>query len=237
MERLEFFPLGDAGIVLKLGDVIDEQTRQKVMAISAYLEQQPLPGMSEYVPGYTTVTIYYDPLAWRDPLGQELAYDRFQAALENQLRQLSFSAASEQRVVDIPVCYGGQYGPDLQEVSEYHGLTQEEVIQIHSGQAYIVHMIGFAPAFPYLGGLDKRIATPRRSTPRTAIAPGSVGIGGAQTGVYPLESPGGWQIIGRTPERLFRPEEHPPSLLRAGDRVRFVPISAAEYEQRKQVGR
>lgn len=237
MEHVDFSPLGDSGIVIKLGDAIDQATQQKVMAIADYLEEHPLPGMVEYVPGYTTVTVYYDPVAWYDPRAADKSYERFKALLAGKLLHIRPDEQTPPRLVEIPVCYGGDFGPDLPDVAAYHGITPEEVIRIHSEQEYLVHMIGFAPGFPYLGGLDKRIATPRRQSPRTAIAPGSVGIGGEQTGVYPIESPGGWHIIGRTPERLFRPEEQPPSLLRAGDRVRFCPISQEEFEKRGRTAR
>lgn len=236
MEQVAFFPLGDSGIVIKLGDAIDQATQQKVKALADYFEEHPLPGMVEYVPGYTSVTVYYDPVAWYDPRAADMPYERFKALLAGQLVHIRADEQTKPRLVEIPVCYGGAFGPDLLDVAGYHGITPDELIRIHSGQEYLVHMIGFAPGFPYLGGLDKRIATPRRQSPRTAIAPGSVGIGGEQTGVYPIESPGGWQIIGRTPERLFRPEEQPPSLLRAGDRVRFCPISEEQYGKWGQIG-
>ncbi|MGN7471203.1 5-oxoprolinase subunit PxpB [Brevibacillus sp. SAFN-007a] len=236
MEQIEFFPLGDSGIVVKLGDTIDQTTQQNVQALADHLEQHPLPGMVEFVPGYTSVTVYYDPVSWYDPREADSPYDRFKARLARQLVSIRAEEQSAPRLIEIPVCYGGVFGPDLPDVAAYHGMTPDEVIRIHSGQEYLVHMIGFAPGFPYLGGLDKRLATPRRQSPRTAIAPGSVGIGGEQTGVYPIESPGGWHIIGRTPERLFRPEEQPPSLLRAGDRVRFCPIAEEAYEQRGRMG-
>jgi inhibitor of KinA len=131
--------------------------------------------------------------------------------------------------VDIPVCYGGDFGPDLDAVSSHTGLSTEEVVAIHGEPDYLVYMIGFAPGFPYLGGMSERLASPRRESPRAKIPPGSVGIAGSQTGVYPIETPGGWQLIGRTPLRLFRPERDEPSLLRTGDRVRFQAIDRAEY--------
>lgn len=143
-------------------------------------------------------------------------------------RQVEPSAAD--RIVHIPLCYGGEYGPDLSGLAFYHGLSEAEVIDLHTSRDYPVYMIGFAPGFPYLGGLDERLATPRRSVPRIQIPAGSVAIGGAQTGIYPLMTPGGWHVIGRTPLALFRPDADPPSLLQAGDIVRFVPIAPDEYE-------
>jgi inhibitor of KinA len=130
----------------------------------------------------------------------------------------------------VPVCYGGEFGPDLEFVAKHNGLTEQEVIQIHSSGEYLVYMIGFAPGFPYLGGMSEKIAAPRRTSPRLKIPIGTVGIAGLQTGVYPIETPGGWQLIGRSPEQLFRPHANPPSLLQAGNLVRFQPISRDEYD-------
>jgi inhibitor of KinA len=139
--------------------------------------------------------------------------------------------------VEIPVLYGGEYGPDLEYVASFHKISAEEVIQIHTESECLVYMIGFAPGFPFMGGMDERIATPRRESPRTAIVPGSVGIAGKQTGIYSLETPGGWQIIGRTPLELFRPDLNPPTLLKAGDRIKFFPISPEEFNTFKEGSR
>src|SRR5699024_4926794 len=136
------------------------------------------------------------------------------------------------RMVEIPVLYGGDYGPDLDLVAHRNQLSTEEVIRIHSERDYLVYMIGFAPGFPYVGGMDERIEAPRKENPRQSIPAGSVGIAGKQTGIYPFESPGGWQIIGRTPAQLFLPESNPPTLIQPGDRLRFVPIDEAEYVKR-----
>jgi inhibitor of KinA len=133
------------------------------------------------------------------------------------------------REVDLPVCYGGEFGPDLEELARFHGLTNQQLIDLHTEPAYSVYMLGFAPGFPYLAGLHRQLHTPRRSSPRAQVPAGSVGIGGAQTGVYPLATPGGWNIIGRTPLALFRPDDDVPSLLRPGDRLRFRPVGAAEF--------
>lgn len=140
-------------------------------------------------------------------------------------------------MTEIPVCYGGELGPDLPEVAAAHGLSEEEVVEIHASADYLVYMLGFAPGFAYLGGLPKRIATPRRRTPRLSIPAGTVGIAGDQTGVYPIATPGGWQLIGRTPDPLFLPDAMPPALLRAGDIVRFRPISRAEFDRREAARR
>ena len=140
------------------------------------------------------------------------------------------TAAVHQRVVRIPVLYGGEFGPDLDFVAKHNGLTKDEVIAIHTSGDYTVHMIGFAPGFPFIGGMSERIAAPRRETPRLKIPARSVGIAGVQTGVYPIETPGGWQLIGRTPLELFLPDENPPSLLVAGDKITFYEITSEEYQ-------
>lgn len=235
LSTYEFIPLGDTGVTVKLGDVIDQQTHEKVRTLSQYLEKHPIPGMVEFVPGFTTVTVYYDPLYDYIPGSETLPYDHVVESLQHIMAGLSEGLSATARLVEIPVCYGGEFGPDLEEVARQNGLTPAEVVEIHSAAEYLVYMIGFAPGFPYLGGMDERIATPRRSSPRLSIPRGSVGIGGKQTGIYPIESPGGWQIIGRTPVTLFQPEADPPSLLRAGDRVRFRAISPSEYEEGKKV--
>jgi inhibitor of KinA len=167
------------------------------------------------------VTVYYDPLA--------VTYNSLRDHLKLVLRDVEPLYAEATAPVDIPVCYGGDYGPDLALVAKFAGITETEVVRLHTDEVYTVYMIGFAPGFPYLGGLDSRIAMPRRATPRVSIPAGSVGIAGAQTGVYPNESPGGWQVIGRTPIQLFDAEKLPPSLLRPGNTVRFHPISEDEY--------
>jgi inhibitor of KinA len=230
MGNFDFFPLGDSGITVKLGQEISQITHERVKALCGYLEQSPFSGMVEYVPGFTTVTIFYDPISLFDPKIGEIPYERAVSILTPILSQLSKGEPTKTRVIEVPVCYGGELGCDLEDVAIYHELTPQEVIRLHTEPEYLVYMIGFAPGFPYLGGMNEQIATPRRSTPRLIIPAGSVGIGGKQTGIYPIESPGGWHLIGRTPLLLFQPCQDPPSLLRAGDRIRFYPISKDEYD-------
>lgn len=229
MNEIQFYPLGDAAITVQFGKSADIAVHNKVRGLVQYLEDHPLPGMIELVPGFTTVTVFYDPIKLLR-LGQAAQpYEQIRAALERIVVN-SYMVSEEPRVITIPVCYGEEFGPDLQEVAEFTGMTPEEVIGFHAGRSYTVYMIGFAPGFPYLGGMSEKLAVPRRSSPRLVIAAGSVGIGGKQTGIYPLESPGGWQIIGRTPLRLFNPIREQPSLLQAGDIIRFQPIPREEYE-------
>jgi inhibitor of KinA len=195
-----------------------------VQALVHGLERDPLPGTLEVVPAFTTVAVFYDPakIGSLDALRSELA-----ARVPRNIPRKDKSAARE-RV--IPVCYGGEFGPDLAAVATHAGLDEAAAIALHSGARYRVHAVGFAPGFPYLAGLPEKLHMPRRATPRTRVPAGSVGIGGAQTGVYPLATPGGWQLIGRTPLRLFRPEnETEPAWLQSGDRVKFQRITPEEF--------
>lgn len=214
-------PLGEAAVIIQCGDQLSDAVQHRVMSVCALLEKSTLPAMIEWVPSYTSVTLFYDPFI--------SSYPQLCKILLQQLNQMKGSVQNKFRTVTIPVCYGGEWGPDLDYVASEHGLTAEDVIAIHTSGDYLVHMIGFAPGFPYLGGLSAQIATPRRATPRLRVEAGTVGIGGKQTGIYPVDTPGGWQCIGRTPLRLFRPEENVPSLLAAGDRVRFKQITMQDY--------
>jgi len=223
LEDTRLRPLGDSAVVITLGENIGVETHEKVKAVAHLLESMPPAAMVEYVPAFTTVTVIYDALA--------TSYEEFVHRVRALLREVpKGSAAVETRVVEIPVCYGGDFGPDLDFVASHNNITAEQAIAIHGEPEYLVYMIGFAPGFPYLGGMSVRIAAPRRDSPRDKIPAGSVGIAGEQTGVYPIETPGGWQLIGRTPLKLFRPHRDEPSLLRAGDRVRFRAIGRDDYD-------
>lgn len=221
-------PLGDSAFVLTLGDRIDSALCDRARAIARAIADAALPWVTELVPAYASVTVLIDPVAL--PAG---------VASKQGLRQLEEIAAAcvanqpaataSLREIEIPVCYGGEFGPDIDEVAAHVGLSVDEVIHRHASASYTVGCIGFAPGFPYLIGLPPSLAVPRRPTPRAEVAAGSVAIGGAQTGIYPQRSPGGWHVIGRTPLRLFDLEATPPVLLEAGDHVRFVRISAEEF--------
>lgn len=233
----QIYPLGDSALVIKFGDSIGQETHQRIRQLSEHLELHPFKGMTEFVPAFTTVTIYYDPWAMSegvatdtDGAGRTTPFETVKATVLEVLMNLKSTGTSRPKTVRIPVCYGGDLGPDLQEVADRNGLTPEEVVNIHSSADYLVYMLGFAPGFAYLGGMSERIATPRRETPRLAIPAGTVGIAGEQTGVYPIETPGGWQLIGKTPVRLFVPERMPPTVLKSGDVVRFYPISRKEFD-------
>lgn len=221
-----FSPLGDQAIVIEVGQEISDEVQAKVRMVTQLLEDRPPNWMVEAIPAFTTIAIFYDPVI--------ALYETVEAELKNLLQHGQESAASEGRMVEIPVCYGGEFGPDLEFVAKHNGLTPEEVVAIHSGGTYSVHMIGFAPGFPFIGGMSETIAAPRRDSPRLRIPERTVGIAGKQTGVYPIETPGGWQLIGRTPLRLFRPEDEVPSLLRAGDKIIFKEITEDEYRAWKE---
>ena len=237
----KFLPLGDAAIVVQFGETIGPRTHDRVRQVADYLERHPFAGMIEYVPSFLSVAVYYEPYALLLAHGGHEATSAIKAdpggiavrLLTEILAKLEDSSETQARIVEIPVCYGGDLGPDLPGVAAHHGLTEQEVIEIHASADYLVYMLGFAPGFAYLGGLSERIATPRRQTPRLAIPAGTVGIAGDQTGVYPIVTPGGWQLIGKTPEPLFLPAAMPPTLLRAGDIVRFRPIDRAEFDSRE----
>lgn len=227
---MRFAPLGDNAFMLEVGDVIDEPTHRRVQEVWRVLAAAPLPGVTELVPAYTTVTLFYDPvLAVQAGAPGDDIFEWLVARTKERLKNPPRMEKPKSRTMEIPVCYGGEFGPDLGLVAKQAKLSPEEVIKRHSKPEYLVYLVGFAPGFPYLGGLPKELETPRHAKPRMVVPPGSVGIGGAQTGIYPLATPGGWNLIGRTPEKIFRPAEHPPVLLRAGDRVRFKAITAEEF--------
>ncbi|RZK62184.1 MAG: 5-oxoprolinase subunit PxpB [Hymenobacter sp.] len=225
------FPLGDAAVVVEFGDRISPAIHLAIQAFNAYLGLRPFAGLRECVPAFTTLTVYYDP--WL--LSEQGRYAPYEQVCEILRQRLLAAPAAPvgpaPETVEIPVCYGGDLGPDLAAVAHHAELTPAEVIARHAAPDYLVHMIGFAPGFPYLGGLDARLATPRRSEPRALVPAGAVGIAGLQTGIYSLPTPGGWQLIGRTPLRLFDPSAAEPSLLRAGQHLRFVPIDEAEFQR------
>ena len=226
-----FFPMGDQALIIEFGDRVDPALSAEIAAVAQRLRESLPIGLLDVVPAYTTLALHYDPAA----VGAGTPpYEALVETIESWLKTQSAVTPPAGRLIEIPVCYGGAFGEDLEALARSHNLSVEEVIAIHSGATYHVHMLGFVPGFAYLGGLNARLATPRRDTPRPHVPAGSVGIGGTQTGVYPLDTPGGWQIIGRTPLQLFKPDAIPPSLLNAGDAVRFVPISAQEFEARSK---
>lgn len=242
MYEVELLPFGETAVLIEFGRGINPETHRKVKALTNYLDRQPFPGLIEYVSAFSSVTISYDPVKVRcfqrsQGWTETASYQTVTALLEEIIAKLEQGREEQPRQVRVPVCYGGEFGPDLAFVAEHNRCTEQEVIAIHSGGQYLVYMLGFAPGFPYLGGMSEKIAAPRRQTPRMEIPAGSVGIAGLQTGVYPIATPGGWQLIGRTPLDLFCPDKQPPTLLQAGDLITFYPISPAEYAQHKGEGK
>lgn len=222
-QTFRYLPAGDRAIVVEGGDDISPDINRLIRAFALALEEQDIAGIREYIPTYCSLMILYDP-------GQ-LLFSEIRETLQDVAAHIDTAEFPEPAVVEVPVAYGGEFGPDIAFVAQHNNLSEEEVISLHTGQDYLVYMLGFTPGFCYLGGMPEAIATPRLSTPRTCIPAGSVGIAGAQTGVYPIDSPGGWQLIGRTPLRLFDPNREPAVLMSAGDYVRFVPIDEQEYER------
>lgn len=213
---------GESCVVVDFGEHIDYNINRKVQALRKALKKADFPWVRELVPTYRSLAIYLDPLR-ENP-------QNIEKKIEEVLRTLPKDTLQSGEVVDIPVCYGGDFGADLAFVASSTNLSEEEVIRQHSGREYYCYMLGFTPGFPYLGGMDSSLATPRLAKPRQVIPPGSVGIADQQTGIYSIESPGGWQLIGRTPLKLFDPGKNPPILLDAGLWIRFVPISSKEYK-------
>lgn len=217
---VRFKHCGEAAVTVELGDTIDLTTNRRVHQLFRRFQQQPLEGVLSVIPTYRSLFVQYDP--W------ECSFEKLALHLEELLKP-SREDLQPEEVLEIPVCYGGEFGPDLPFVASHSGLTIKDVIRIHAAPVYHVFMIGFTPGFPYLGGLDSRLFTPRRDTPRIRVLAGSVGIADRQTGIYSLDSPGGWQIIGRSPLKLFDPNRNPPALLHAGMSIRFRPINKDEY--------
>jgi inhibitor of KinA len=215
-------PLGDTGICIQMGDRIHPDIHLQVRSYCWYLEHFPIKGLIEWIPTYTAVSIFYHPNVIR--------YKELSARLERIMVEMEQVSLPPARVITLPTWYGEEAGPDLRDVAEYNHLTIDEVINIHTEPAYLIYMMGFTPGFPYLGGMSEGIATPRLANPRSVIPAGSVGIAGAQTGVYPMKTPGGWRLIGRTPVRLYDLERAAPVLLKAGDYVKFTPIDKEEFK-------
>ncbi len=223
----KILPAGDRAIVVEFGDAIDVETSRRVHDLASRLEALDLPAVLETVPTYRSLLVSYDPLvAPPDELQQ--AIREFGVGVGESGTDGVDSPGC--RLVHIPTLYGSDYGPDIGFVADNADMTPEDVIKAHTSVEYLVHMIGFSPGFPYLGGLDERLATPRLESPRTETPAGAVGIAEGQTGIYPVASPGGWRIIGRTPVSLFDPNREPPTAVAAGDYVRFVAMeSVIEY--------
>lgn len=214
--------VGDASIVVEFAQQIDPAINARALAVGDAVRAARYPGVLDVVEGYCSVTVAYDPL--------RTAIEPLVAAIEEAAERAPANGAAAAEV-ELPVCYGGSHGPDLEAVAAFAGCSPAEVAALHHAAAYRVYMLGFLPGFAYMGSVDPRIAVPRRSRPRLRVPAGSVGIARFQTGVYPVEAPGGWHLIGRCPRRTFDPDASNPFLLQPGCAVRFVPISEAEYRR------
>lgn len=222
-DKARLRPVGDRGLLAEYGDAIAPEINRKVRTMALALEQERLSGLEEVIPTYRSLLIVYDPMK-TDVLALEQALD----ALENRLDQIRIPPP---RTVEIPVLYGGEGGPDIGFVAQHAGLSTDDVIRVHSRTPYQIYMMGFTPGFAYLGGLPEAIHAPRLETPRVLVPAGSVGIANNQTGIYPVSSPAGWRIIGRTPLKPFDPMRSEPFLYRAGDFIKFNSISEAEFKR------
>ena len=224
-----FEPLGDDAVLIRFGDGIDAAVNARVHAAAARIASiENVPGIVDLVPGYASLGVIYDWAFWAGDKSL-FAYERIVDFLRGVIDEPALALDRKPRTIEIPVCYGGGDGPDLADVAQRAGLSESDVIARHTGGDYTVAMLGFAPGFAYLLGLDPALHTPRRATPRTRVPAGSVAIGGAQTAVYPHALPGGWNLIGRTPFALFDLARMPANLVAPGDRVRFRAIGREEF--------
>lgn len=221
MEEIRLLPSGDKAVSVEFGNTIDPKINQRIRAFTLALATQGIKGIVELVPSYRSVMVHYRP--------EEILYRELADGLMAAAKLADSMELPPAEVVVIPVLYNRETGPDLAFVAEHSGKSIDEVIKIHTSTEYLIYMLGFTPGFPYLGGMSKEIATPRLQSPRIKIPGGSVGIAGEQTGVYPIDSPGGWQLIGRTPVKLYDPSRETPILLHAGQYIRFVAIGEQEY--------
>jgi inhibitor of KinA len=233
---MEITPLGDSALTIRVDDRFKdapEKTLKEVLNVIRRLEDAHIPGIIELAPAYTTVGVFFDPIrvincaVEPDSVIEWLTQKICEGLAHGKRKQGGRAVA---RVVEVPVCYDPEFALDLDHVAQHAQMSPKEVVDLHHATEYHVYCIGFTPGFPYLGGLPEKLATPRHATPRKEIPAGSVAIGGRQSGIYPLRSPGGWNVIGRTPLRLFDPQTNPPALLRTGDRLRFQAISRQEFE-------
>jgi inhibitor of KinA len=221
VEAARFQRASDQTLLIYFGSQITPEAHKQVRRLLRLLELEPLAGVRNFHPAYCSVLVKFDPLNW--------VHDDLEKILKQYVGRLQTIELPQPPNVEIPVCYGGDYGPDLVDVSSFHKIAPQQVIDLHSSRTYVVYFLGFVPGFAYLGEVPQALATPRLATPRRKVPPGSVGIAGNQTGVYPFATPGGWRLLGRTPVSMFQPERRELSLLSIGDHVRFKPISPEQF--------
>lgn len=227
------YSLSEYAVTVQFDDWINTDTLERISSFDALLQRRPFEGFRTSVPAYTTLSVYYDPLMVMQAaqLTGISCFERVSGFLHRLRAEWSATAMPVSALISIPVCYGGPFGPDLDDLAHRLGLSAAEIVQLHCAATYQVHLIGFTPGFAYLGGMPEQLAAPRKATPRSNVPAGSVGIAGTQTGIYPLDTPGGWQIIGRTPVRLFDTSRERPALLKVGDRVVFQAMDHTQFNQ------
>ena len=225
--KIKLLTAGDSSILLQFGNTIDPAINRKIAATVQLMREQHINGVTDVIPAFCSLLINYDP--------RVISYEQIKRRMEALVKIDVTAGDTRKRVFEIPVCYGGEYGADIRNIADHAGLSVEEVIQIHTSRDYLIYMLGFLPGFTYLGGLDERIHTPRLANPRIRIPAGSVGIGGSQTGIYPMDSPGGWQLMGMTPVKTYDPDREVPILVEAGDYIRFVAIDEDEFHRIKEL--
>jgi KipI family sensor histidine kinase inhibitor len=223
LSKAQFQPASDQSLLVSFGQEITRAANEQVRKLVRLLELEPIAAVRNLHPAYCSLLIKFDPL--------RTSHEELQAILVEYFDRLEKLDLPAPRTVEIPVCYGDEFGPDLADLCNLHSLSAQEAIQLHSASPYTVYFLGFVPGFAYLGELPSRLVTPRLASPRKIVPAGSVGIAGSQTGVYPFATPGGWRLIGRTPLQIFRPDREHLSLLAIGDRVRFVPITAERFAE------
>ena len=230
LTKHKIFAISDSALTIDFGNVINETINSKVLSLFREFQNNPPEGVIETIPAYSSLTVYYNIFQLSKSIpSDKTVYEWVSLQLEERLLHLPETSDNESRLLEIPVCYEHEFAPDIEELATSKGISVEEVIQVHSSRQYRVFMLGFLPGFSYMGEVDEKISVPRKSQPKP-VAAGSIGIAGRQTGIYPSASPGGWQIIGRTPLKLFDPGKEEPTLLKAGDSVRFISISKNEFE-------
>ena len=223
MQNIRILTAGDSSLLIEFGNEISPEINRRIAAVVELMREQHIEGVVDVIPAFCSLLVNYDP--------RVAGYEKMKQRLESLVRVDIKVGQTKRKIFEIPVLYGGEYGPDLASIADHAGISEDEVVLIHSSKDYLIYMLGFLPGFCYLGGLDERIHTPRLSNPRLRIRAGSVGIGGSQTGIYPLDSPGGWQLMGMTPIKTYDPEREIPILVEAGNYIRFVPIDEEQYKR------
>lgn len=234
MSVYRIYPCGDHAATIELGDRVNETVNGQVMSVFKFLKKAAIKGIRDIIPAYNTVTIVYDIASLKQQSPALSAYTTASEILKRAVSDCATVTESATNIIEIPVCYDLSLAPDIQSLADFKKIAVEDVIRLHTASIYRVYMIGFLPGFAYMGSVDEKLVMPRHATPRTKVPAGSVGIAGEQTGIYPVDSPGGWQLIGQTPIAMFRPDDTVPCYLQPGNQVKFYPVSLQEFKNFKQ---